>query len=86
MISTQRLLFGTFIYLGLMIILIVYLLGDGARAKYVWLPLLTLIKSITVAMANYLISSRDKVDVEVLLHSIVQTSILKTCDNLQAQG
>ena len=60
MISTQRLLFGTFIYLGLMIILIVYLLGDGARAKYVWLPLLTLGISITVIMANYLISSRDK--------------------------
>lgn len=60
MISTQRLLFGTFIYLGLMIILIVYLLGDGARVKYVWLPLLTLGISITVIMANYLISSRDK--------------------------
>lgn len=60
MISTQRLLFGTFIYLGLMIILIVYLLGDGARAKYVWLPLLTLGISITVIMVNYLISSRDK--------------------------
>ena len=60
MISTQRLLFGTFIYLGLIIIVIVYLLGDMQRVKYVWLPLLALGISITVIMANYLISSRDK--------------------------
>ena len=60
MISTQRMLLGTFIMIVLFIIMFTYLFSVGDRIPYVILPMIFLAISLSVIVGNYLISSRDK--------------------------